>query len=62
MNWAKTKLLHEYSQFWDENVGCAFIPWNMVNPAQLGTFLDGCILDEETLPPGCSMPTPTSML
>lgn len=60
MNWAKTKILHEYSRFWDENLGCVFIPWDMMSSVQLGSFLEGCIIDEDTLPPGYSMPTPTS--
>lgn len=58
LNWGKTKVLFDYSQFWEENVGCAFIPWEMMNEQVLSTFLDTCIIDEDTVPPGMSIAPP----
>ena len=57
MSWGKTKALFEYSQFWDDKTGCAFIPWGSVTEEQLIPLLETCILDEDTLPPGMSIPS-----
>jgi hypothetical protein len=55
LDWGKTKVLFDFSQFWEDKSGCAFIPWDMINEQQMSSFLDTCIIDDDTLPPGMTI-------
>lgn len=39
----------EYKDLWNVDLGCTYIPWDSL-PADLSQFLEGGVLDEESLP------------
>ncbi|XP_066924838.1 SR-related and CTD-associated factor 4-like isoform X1 [Clytia hemisphaerica] len=57
LNWGKTKALFDYSQYWEEKSGCAFVPWDQVNLPKLVSLVDTYLIDEDTLPPGMNLPS-----
>lgn len=55
MAWGQPRELQEFSKFWEESFGAAFIPWGMVKEYHLSALSDSCIIAEDTLPPGMSL-------
>jgi len=59
MAWGQAKSLQEFSAFWDENYGCAFIPWGAFTEEQLKQLVEDCLVDEGSMPPGLQLPEVT---
>lgn len=57
MAWGQAKCLQEFSNFWNDDSGCAFIPWGAFREEHLPTLMDGCVIDEDTLPPNMKLPS-----
>ncbi|XP_057306144.1 SR-related and CTD-associated factor 4-like [Hydractinia symbiolongicarpus] len=55
MAWGQPRELQEFSKFWEESFGAAFIPWDMVKEYHLSALSESCIIAEDTLPPGMSL-------
>jgi len=59
MAWGQPKNLQEFSKFWDDQSGCSFIPWGAFKPFHLRSFLEGSIVDKDSLPPRVDLPNNT---
>eukprot|EP00794_Sanderia_malayensis_P000209 gene209-825_t len=53
MAWAPGKSIKgsDHKQFWDEEQGVTFIPWDRIRGTNLKDLLDGGVIDRDSLPP-----------
>ena len=57
MAWAPGKAIKgsEFKQFWDEDKGVTFIPWDRIKGKNLKELSDGSAIDPDSLPPGMEL-------
>ena len=54
MAWAPGKAIKnsELKQFWDDDKGVTYVPWDRIKGKNVREFAAGSVIDPDSLPPG----------